>query len=138
MHHYPLQPKYPTQAPSFYKNYPYFPQDDLPDKPSFKNLSPYIQKPRYHCLCHLEQTPDVLERSDPSVIAKQQFPAYSHFSVTSSKTRFFYECVLQDMLSCQFTHKYAGNDFDTSLKYPEDYETKISYNKMIISKVVSH
>lgn len=40
------------------------------------------------------------------------------------------------MLSCQITHRYSGNAYKSVMTYPDVYETRISYSKLIIYKVV--
>lgn len=115
----------PNHPPPFYRNYPRFPRDDNPnaEKTYYKNLSPYIQKSHPLHICYLEQSPAILDQLDPCVVASNYFPLYSHFHVISGKTRYFYELVLQDMLSCQITHNYSGNTHNNAMRYPEIYET---------------
>lgn len=132
-------PGYLKHPPPFYRNYPCMPNDENPksSKRSYKNLSPYIQKPIPLRICYLDQTPDVLDTLDPNQVASHYCPAYSYFPVTSGKTRYFYELLLQDMLSCQIIHRYAGENLKRELRYPEEYETMVSYSKIIIYKVVT-
>lgn len=85
-------------------------------------------------------TPEDLQKEDPTSLNSNLLPSLSHFLITSRKTIYYYELILEDTCSCSFTHKFQGEDRSHhQIPYHfETFETYIAYSKAIITKIITY
>lgn len=111
-----------------------------PRTDSYKFTSPIFKSLNHFIYAASIKIQKKLQKEDPTSPTSIYLPSLLHFSVTSRKTTYYYELILEDTGSCFFNHKFREDDrsHHQILYHFKTFESCIAYSKAIITKIITH